>query len=173
MPTRQTVFALNELIAATRRLADMLRETAQRIHVDSDLSVAERAVLFELRRHGPLTVPELARRRGVTRQSTQTTVNPLLARGVLRRAPNPAHRRSPLIELTPDGVVLIRKVMRREGDLLADLSRDLEVEELRQAREALERVAQALRQDARDDGAETAEAPAAPQPPRAKAAEGA
>ena len=163
MSDRQTVFALNELIMATRSLADLLHETATHLHEDSDLSVAERAVMLELRKSGALAVPELARRRDVTRQSTQVTVNPLLKRGLLEKRPNPAHRRSSLIGLTETGTALIRKAMRKEGDLLAELARDLDAHEVREARDVLARLA---------TGVERAVAPVtADHPRRARTAE--
>ncbi|MEV4598793.1 MarR family winged helix-turn-helix transcriptional regulator [Amycolatopsis sp. NPDC049253] len=50
---------------------------------------------------GPATAADLARRRGLRRQSVQETVNRLLRNGMLTRAPNPADARAPLLELTP------------------------------------------------------------------------
>ena len=141
---RQTIFALGELINATRDLADALRDTARDLHRDEDLSVPARSLLLELRKSGPLTVPALARRRELSRQFVQTTVNPLLAGGILAAQPNPAHRRSPLLVLTAAGTELIRQVMRREGALMHGLAADLTPAELRQAADTLTRLQEAV-----------------------------
>jgi DNA-binding MarR family transcriptional regulator len=49
---------------------------------------------------GAATAAEVARRRGLRRQSVQETVNRLLRNGMLERQPNPADARAPLLVLT-------------------------------------------------------------------------
>ncbi|MFJ1766651.1 MarR family winged helix-turn-helix transcriptional regulator [Amycolatopsis sp. NPDC088138] len=49
---------------------------------------------------GAATAAEVARRRGLRRQSVQETVNRLLRNGMLDRLPNPADARAPLLSLT-------------------------------------------------------------------------
>lgn len=51
----------------------------------------------------PLTVPQIARRMGLTRQSVHTTVNRLVRDGLLELRPNADHRRSQLVNLTESG----------------------------------------------------------------------
>lgn len=51
----------------------------------------------------PLTVPDLARILGQSRQSLQRLVNEMADDGLLRLADNPAHRRSPHVEPTEAG----------------------------------------------------------------------
>ena len=68
---RQTLFALGELINVTRTLADTLKDTARVLHQENSLSVSERSILLDIRKHGRQTVPDLARRRGVSRQFIQ------------------------------------------------------------------------------------------------------
>ncbi len=137
---RQTLFALGELINITRTLADTLKDTARELHQENSLSVSERSILLDLRKHGPQTVPDLARRREVSRQFIQATVNPLLAEGVLEARDNPAHRRSKLIALTEAGTQLIRQVMKKEGAFMTGIALDLDADEIRQAAETLARV---------------------------------
>jgi DNA-binding MarR family transcriptional regulator len=52
---------------------------------------------------GPLTVPQIARRMGITRQSVHATVKRLVADGLVELAPNLDHRRSQLVRLTELG----------------------------------------------------------------------
>ena len=49
---------------------------------------------------GPASAADLARRRGLRRQSVQETVNRLLRNGMLDRLENPSDARAPLLSLT-------------------------------------------------------------------------
>jgi DNA-binding MarR family transcriptional regulator len=51
----------------------------------------------------PLTVPAIARRMGLTRQSVHATVRRLVDDGLLEVGANADHRRSALVSLTPAG----------------------------------------------------------------------
>jgi DNA-binding MarR family transcriptional regulator len=52
---------------------------------------------------GQLTVPQIARRLGVSRQNVQRVVNDLVAEGQATYSPNPDHKASPLVTLTKRG----------------------------------------------------------------------
>jgi DNA-binding MarR family transcriptional regulator len=52
---------------------------------------------------GRFTVPQVARRLGVTRQNVQRIVDELRRERLLRLVDNPDHKTSPLIELTDSG----------------------------------------------------------------------
>ncbi|MGW5634702.1 MarR family winged helix-turn-helix transcriptional regulator [Streptomyces sp. NPDC003832] len=80
-------------------------------------SVGVRAVLDLLRRHGPLTVPQMGRIVALSRQFMQRMVNEAAERGWVESIPNPAHQRSSLIRLTPAGEELITAVLAREHAL--------------------------------------------------------
>src|SRR5918996_3075817 len=49
----------------------------------------------------PLTVPQIARRMGLTRQSVHATVKRLVGDGLVELLPNEDHQRSQLVRLTP------------------------------------------------------------------------
>ena len=51
----------------------------------------------------PLTVPQIARRLGVSRQNVQRVANDLAAAGMATFGQNPDHKSSPLLDLTPAG----------------------------------------------------------------------
>lgn len=63
----------------------------------------------------PLTVPQIARRMGLTRQSVHTTVNRLLATGLVELAPNADHRRSQLVRLTEPGQTTYEAIDRKQA----------------------------------------------------------
>lgn len=73
----------------------------------------------------PLTVPQIARRMGLTRQSVHTTVNRLLADGMVELAPNADHRRSPLVDLTARGRATYQAVDRKQAAWVNQLAAGL------------------------------------------------
>lgn len=139
---RQSLFALNELIGATRALAEMLKQAAESLHAEQKLTMSERSLLLELKKRGPTTVPALARNRNVSRQYIQSTANPLLASGILVTKPNPAHRRSRFLDLTPQGLEMIREAMRKEGGMMKFLVHEFDAEEVRQAAQTIAKLKQ-------------------------------
>jgi DNA-binding MarR family transcriptional regulator len=52
---------------------------------------------------GPLTVPQIAEMRPTSRQRMQRLADELAAEGLVEFANNPRHRRSKLVQLTPQG----------------------------------------------------------------------
>jgi DNA-binding MarR family transcriptional regulator len=63
----------------------------------------EWGVLRTLVKEGPLTVPEMARSRPVSRQHCQTICNALDAQGLVEFIDNPKHKRSKLVRVTKKG----------------------------------------------------------------------
>ena len=81
------LLAAGDLVAAEHGL------TSARWQVLGAITLAQR----------PLTVPQIARRMGLTRQSVHTTVGHLLADGMVELAANADHRRSQVVCLTERG----------------------------------------------------------------------
>jgi DNA-binding MarR family transcriptional regulator len=81
------------LLAAGHRLAEREGLTAARWQVLGAVALAGR----------PLTVPQIARRMGLTRQAVQATVNQLHRDALVETSDNLDHRRSRLINLTELG----------------------------------------------------------------------
>ena len=169
MPTQnlpadpRAVFGVGALVVAVRRLASGLDDVARRLHAAESLTVAERNLLLALRQGGPQTIPQLASRRGASRQYVQQALAPLAARGLVAWRDNPRHRRSRLADLTDEGAALARRVMEREGELLRALAAGEEPAPLLAAVESLRRLEAALAVAATDGP---------PARPRAAAAEG-
>lgn len=90
------------------------------------VSVGVRAVLDQLRRHGPMTVPEIGRSQSLSRQFVQRTVNDALAAGLVEQTENPRHRRSKLITPTAAGSAVIEEVTAREHPRLAAVASRLD-----------------------------------------------
>jgi DNA-binding MarR family transcriptional regulator len=87
---------------------------------------------------GPLTVPQIARRMGLTRQSVQVSANRLLDEGLVEARENPDHRRSPLIALTELGARRYAALQRRQAKWIDELAAGLTIEELSTAARVLE-----------------------------------
>lgn len=98
----EVITELYETAAVIRTLADTVARSAGQ-------SQARWQVLFTLA-EGPMPVPLLARRLGLTRQSVQRVVDLLVHDGLVVPLANPAHQRSPLFTLTEGGGHTLREV---------------------------------------------------------------
>jgi DNA-binding MarR family transcriptional regulator len=115
------------LLAAGSRLAAAERLTPARWQVLGAVTLAGR----------PLTVPQIARRMGLTRQAVQASVNRLLAEALVEARGNLDHRRSPLIALTERGSQKYAAVDQRQARWINELSAGLKITDLAAAARAL------------------------------------
>ncbi len=111
---------LGDLIREVRTLEKGLRQITG--PGEEAFPMGGRAVLQALLEHGLQTVPQIARRRGTSRQNIQILVNGLRAAGWVEMAANPAHRRSELVQLTGNGRGLVNKIAAEEWVFLEGLS---------------------------------------------------
>lgn len=121
--------------ALTERLAEVYvalgpvyRKAARIVERDQPvmgMSVGVRAVLDQLRREGELTVPQMARAQDLSRQFVQRMVNDAGQAGFVELIANPAHRRSSLVRLTPEGRHAIEAVAARERRLMGRVGGDI------------------------------------------------
>jgi DNA-binding MarR family transcriptional regulator len=132
------------LLDEVRLLFHRAAQAAEELHRSEGVTAGDRAVLESLRRAGPATVAELARRRQVTRQHIQMLANGLLERELVIASDNPAHRRSPLISLSPSGTAMIERIITREEGLLTELRLPVRPRELSTARRVLAAVRESL-----------------------------
>lgn len=106
------------LIDEVRLLYHHLVQLVEDLHHGSGISAPQRAVLEYLHRHGPTTVPAMARARGVTRQHIQVLMNELQQIALAQPQDNPAHRRSPVFALTAAGRDAMSDILAREHEYL-------------------------------------------------------
>jgi DNA-binding MarR family transcriptional regulator len=126
------------LLAAGDILAAREGLTAARWQVLGALALAERA----------LTVPQIARRMGLTRQAVQASVNRLRSEGLVDADENPDHRRSPLIAMTELGAAKYAALERRQIDWINELAAGLKRSELATAAWVLQELSQRLEANA-------------------------
>ena len=139
---------LGELFDEAVSLYLRLTAIAATMYRRGELSGPRRTLLRALARSGPQTVAHLARARAQSRQRLQPLVNALIDEGLLGTQPNPWHKQSPLVHLTPRGQKVAQEIGKREGilrdKLLLVSSRRRVVQAvdvLRDVRAALERQA--------------------------------
>jgi DNA-binding MarR family transcriptional regulator len=132
------VFATNGLLlAAGDRLTADQGLTAARWQVLGAIALAER----------PLTVPQIARRMGLTRQSVQATANRLIDDGLLQADENPDHRRSPLLGLTDQGRDAYAAIAARQAQWIDELAAGLPVKDLATTARVLTELGRRLQYD--------------------------
>jgi DNA-binding MarR family transcriptional regulator len=108
--------------------------TAARWQVLGALALAERA----------LTVPQIARRMGLTRQAVQASVNRLLSDALVETDENPDHRRSPLIRMTVLGNAKYAALERRQVGWINELAAGLSLTDLATTARVLEALSTRL-----------------------------
>jgi DNA-binding MarR family transcriptional regulator len=93
--------AATEVILSTFRANGLLLAAGDLLAGDEGLTSARWQVLGAIAlAQRPLTVPQIARRMGLTRQSVHATVKRLAAGRLVELVPNADHLRSPLVSLT-------------------------------------------------------------------------
>src|SRR4051794_34581718 len=85
----------------------------------------------------PLTVPQIARRMGLTRQSVHTTVSRLVGDGLVEFVKNADHRRSQLVHLTELGDANYRAIDEKQATWVNELAAGLSHTELETAAHVL------------------------------------
>jgi DNA-binding MarR family transcriptional regulator len=98
----------------TFRFHGALLALGNRLCAGTGLTSARWQVLAAIALGGPLTVAQIARPLGLTRQSVQRLVDELETAGIVRRTAHPESRRARPVALTPAGAAAYAEVERRE-----------------------------------------------------------
>lgn len=129
--------------ASERAVTDALRGTG--------LTVPLRALLELVLQQGPMTVPQVAREFGVTRQSIQALVDTGATRGLLLLEDNPQHRRSRLVTPTEHGRQTFTAVHRQELANLDRVTAGLDTDDLARCARVLAVLTERVRSIPRHD----------------------
>jgi DNA-binding MarR family transcriptional regulator len=121
----------NRILSAGDRLVAELGLTSARWQILGTIAAAER----------PQPVAWLARDMGAHRQNVQRIVNDLANEGLVAFAPNPHHRRAPLVVLTNKGKQAFEAAMQLQAPWVNKLSDGLQVKDI----ETTHKVMTALR----------------------------
>jgi DNA-binding MarR family transcriptional regulator len=117
-----------------------LRAVLDDIHGHSEISGSMRGVLRDLKANGPLTVPQMARRRPVSRQHIQAIVNELLRAGLVELAENPRHKRSRIVQLTRAGDEAMQEIVAREQAVLNEIDLPVDDAQLLHAQDVMRQL---------------------------------
>jgi DNA-binding MarR family transcriptional regulator len=88
-----------------------MKGVTDRLTAAEGQSTPRLSVLSEIARRGPLTVAQIAKARQVARQGVQRLADELAKNGLVGCVKHPAHRRSPLLPLTPAGRRLTARLL--------------------------------------------------------------
>jgi DNA-binding MarR family transcriptional regulator len=137
--------AATEVVLETFRVNGLLLAAGSRLAARERLTPARWQVLGAVALAGrPLTVPQIARRMGLTRQAVQASVNRLLAEALVEARGNLDHRRSPLIALTERGSQKYAAVDQRQVRWINELAAGLKITDLAAAARALRELGDRL-----------------------------
>lgn len=135
--------ALTDVILETFRLNDRLRDAAQRLAAEGEITAAWWQVLGGALDE-PRSVAEIGRRMGMARQSVQRIADLLVARGLAEYRDNPAHRRAKLLTPTEAGFWSIRRISLAQHPWADRIGSAVGAEELRAALATMRRLVAAL-----------------------------
>jgi len=136
-----------ELIASLRRAFRTFATKSNDMNVDLGVNAAMRAVLELIETRGPMTVPDIARTKQVSRQHIQVNVDGLAAIGLVEARSNPAHKRSALIALTPSGSHIFQEIRRRELAEAHRIAANTSQADIRHAKAIIDQLASKARDD--------------------------
>ena len=106
-----------EVILSAFRATGRLLAGGDLLAAEEGLTSARWQVLGAITLAGrALTVPQIARRMGLTRQSVHATVKHLVGDGLLELTPNEDHRRSQLVGLTELGTATYAAMDKRQAE---------------------------------------------------------
>lgn len=142
MPKRTpTGAAATEVILSVFKANGLLVASGDQLSASEDLSSARWQVLGAIAlADRPLTVPQIARRMGLTRQSVHATVKRLVADRLVELLPNADHRRSRLVRLTDLGERRYAAIDRRQVDWVNRLAHGLGRSDVEAAARVLEEL---------------------------------
>jgi DNA-binding MarR family transcriptional regulator len=138
-----------EVILSIFRANGFLIASGDQLGAGEDLTSARWQVLGAIAlADRPLTVPQIARRMGLTRQSVHATVKRLIADGLVELAPNADHRRSQLVRLTSLGERKYAAIDLRQIDWVNRLARGIDRSDLDATRRVLDELCARLEDEA-------------------------
>jgi DNA-binding MarR family transcriptional regulator len=127
------------LIADIYESAGRLRSSGEVI-ASSERQTQARWQALSVASEEELTVPQAARRLGISRQALQRTVNELRDDGLMQLVDNPDHRTSPRIAVTGDGRMALGALTSHAHDFHRGLEGVLTPSEVNQVRATLRKL---------------------------------
>lgn len=131
---------IHELFREVFQLYEVLSSITDIIHEQAGLGTSQRKIMRVLDIYGQTTVPYIASKLGVSRQSVQTICNGLISQGHLESTENPIHKRSKLIGLSKTGRDALGQAQENENRIIESAQPSMNSAEIIQATELLNRI---------------------------------
>jgi DNA-binding MarR family transcriptional regulator len=145
--------AITDLVLETFRLNGRLLASGDALVADLGLTSARWQVLGAAALSAvPLSVAQIARNMGLTRQAVQRLANEMEADGLVRFAPNPHHQRAKLVLLTAAGKTAFAAAMKRQAAWAAALGKSFGVRDIAAAATTLRTIRQRLENGTDNEG---------------------
>ena len=132
--------AVAELMLAVAQCFFRIRAAGQRSGLITSWGGGAFGFMRSLALLGPLTVPQIAQMRPTSRQRMQRLADELAAEGLVEFVDNPKHRRSKLVQLTPEGHARHRELNARLLEIAASVTPALEEADVRHTTEIVRRL---------------------------------
>jgi DNA-binding MarR family transcriptional regulator len=131
------------LVADIYECAGRLRRNGEAI-ASSQGQTQARWQLLSVVSDRPLTVPQAARRLGVSRQAVQRVANDLADEALVDVQDNPDHKGSPLLSLTPGGRAVLARITKAARAVNRQLAASLRPEDIQITRRTLSALVEQL-----------------------------
>lgn len=136
---------LTQIILDSFKLNGLLVSEGDQLVKDAGLTSARWKVLGALsNKTNRLTVPDIARTMGQSRQAVQRLANEMSADGLLETEINPNHQRAKLLRLTNKGQQAYQQAMQKQIPWVNSLSSEFEESELKSVASLIERFVNQL-----------------------------
>ena len=142
-PTKDQVL-LSGIAKTVFRLNGQLLSMAEVLSEPAGLTAARWQVLASVLQQ-PLSVAEIARQVGTTRQAVQRIADFLASEQLAEYQPNPAHRRAKLLAPTSEGRAAVKRIAPAHAQLATRLSAEYGRTELETIQQALTRLSTTLK----------------------------
>jgi len=129
-----------DLVDEVRALFHRLRAAGDVLLQEEGINAQQRGLLIDIATMGPQTVPDLARKRPVSRQHVQSQMDPLVERAIVERRENPEHKRAWLYALSDEGRATVERIRRRELRWVERAGLPVPVTDLERAKNVLSAV---------------------------------
>ncbi|MCP4494439.1 MAG: MarR family transcriptional regulator [Gammaproteobacteria bacterium] len=125
------VEALTDIVLNIFRLNGLLLLEGDQITQEFGLTSARWKVLGAIAlAPEPITVPQIARNMGLSRQAVQRLANEMAVDDLLTFSDNPHHKRAKLLILSAKGMSIYKKLLDKQKPWASSLAKGLEIKDL-------------------------------------------
>ena len=134
-------YVVTDVILDTFKLSGSLVTEGEQLVKSLGLTIARWKILGALAySESAMTVPDIARVMGQSRQAVQRLSNEMLGDGLLKAQPNPEHKRAKLLTLTDKGKQAYGQAMQKQIPWVNSLASDIKQTDLEIASSVLKKL---------------------------------